>query len=107
MVSVDTYLDICMVSLRSAHMSAVQSILAGTSPRGAVDRSFSGSTEHTVQHSSGCNGVAHGPPGLPGRLSGPEPGCSSLDRDSLPSTASEAPSGSSDDRRLNGGTHLV
>ncbi|CAK0746634.1 hypothetical protein CVIRNUC_001707 [Coccomyxa viridis] len=79
----------------------------GTSPRAAADRSFSGSTEHTVQHSSGCNDIANGPPGLSGRLSGPEPGCSSLDRDSLPSTTSEAPSGASDDRRLNGGTHLA
>ena len=84
-----------------------QSLSAGTSPRAAADRSFSGSTENAAQHFSGCNGVAHGPPGLPGRQSGPEPGCSSLDRESLPSTASEAPSGSSDDRRLNGGTHLV
>ena len=80
---------------------------AGTSPRAAADRSFSGSTEHTAQHVSGCNGIAHGLPGLPGRLSGPEPACSSLDRESLPSTASEAPSGSSDDRRLNGGIHTV
>ena len=84
-----------------------QSLSAGTSPRAAVDRSFSGSTENAAQHFSGCNGVAHGPPGLQGRQSCPEPGCSSLDRESLPSTASEAPSGSSDDRRLNGGTHPV
>ena len=51
-----------------------------------------------------CNGNGPAPAALLGRLPGPEPGRPLLEHDSLQSTGSEAPSGSSEDRaaRMNG-----
>lgn len=64
---------------------------AGSSPRAAIGRSSPSSPDHATQSCIACNGSAF------------------LERDSLPSTVSEAPSGSSEDRaaRMNGVSHAV
>ncbi len=87
----------------------VEMCSAGSSPRAGGDRNSPTSSEHATQSIAACNGNGHTPAALLGRLPNGDTGCPMLEHDSLPSTTSEAPSGSSEDRgvRMNGASHLV
>ena len=75
----------------------------------AGDRGSPSSPSHAAHTYAACNGNGPTPAALLGRLPGSEPGCPVLEHDSLHSTTSEAPSGSSEDRaiRMNGFSHAA